>query len=240
MPLIDDLRRDGIARVYPPLGAGPAAELAAYLRAAPCYPGHVRVYGDGVARSWDVTSEICDVWCHSLETTVLAPHLWDLAISLLPAAYAYLEAPPRLYSMNAFWSRASAAPPMSDLQTWHRDRDDDRFLALFVYGTDVLCEEDGPHRFVLGSHDESTIGAHVAPPVLGPAGTTFLADTRGLHMGVKPTSTEPRLIVWARYGVSERPWAYGQDQLAPVDADRLGDRYPPDAATRKMVELVAV
>ncbi len=111
---------------------------------------------------------------------------------------------------------------------------------MFVYGTDVLCEEDGPHRFVLGSHDESTIGAHVAPPVLGPAGTTFLADTRGLHMGVKPTSTEPRLIVWARYGVSERPWAYGQDQLAPVDADRLGDRYPPDAATRKMVELVAV
>ena len=240
------LRRDGIVPVYPPLGAGQAAELAAYLRAAPCYPGHVRVYGDGMPRSFAETAVMTDVWCHNMETVVLAPHVWDLAISLLPAAAQYLDAPPRLYSMNAFWARASDAAPRLDLQTWHRDRDDERFLALFVYGTDVLTEADGPHRFMLGSHDERgpvygdpDVGGYFALPVYGRAGTAFLADTRGLHMGVKPTSAEPRLILWARYGVSERPWAYTNDRLEPVDARRLGERYPADAATRELVRLVA-
>lgn len=233
------LRRDGIVRVYPPLGTGPAAEIAAYLRAAPCYPGHVRVYGDGVPRSFDETAEMTDVWCHDLETVVQAPHLWDLMVSLLPTAARYLDAPPRLYSMNAFWTRASDAPPRVDLQSFHRDKDDERFLALFVYGTDVLSEGDGPHRFVLGSHDSDRLPTEYAPPVYGPAGTAFLANTRGLHMGVKPTSTEPRLILWARWGISERPWAYGQDQTVPVDAAVLGDHYPTDAATRDLVKLVA-
>jgi hypothetical protein len=233
------LRRDGIAPVYPSLGPGPAAEVAAYLRASPCYNEHCKVYSDQVARSFDDTAAIADVWCHDLETIVLAPHVWDLAISLLPSAAAYLEARPRLYSLNAFWSRAGAAPPMAALQTWHRDRDDERFLALFIYGTDVLTEADGPHRFQLGSHDPRRHPVPFAPPVYGPAGTAFLADTRGLHMGVKPTSPEPRLIIWARWGISDRPWAYEQDKLAPVDASRLGDRYPEDAETRDLVRLVA-
>lgn len=239
MPLVEDLRRDGIACVYPPLGPSLAAEIAAYLRAAPCYVGHVKVYGDGVPRSWDETAAMTDIWCHDMETVVLAPHIWDLAISLLPTAAAYLGAPPRLYSMNAFWTRASDVVPRLDLQTFHRDKDDERFLALFVYGTDVLVEADGPHRFILGSHDSERLPSEFAPPVYGPAGTAFLADTRGLHMGVKPTSTEPRLIIWARWGVSDRPWSYDNDRLAPMDARLLGARYPADAATRDLVRLVA-
>lgn len=239
--MIDDLRRDGIARVYPPLGTAQASEVAAYLRAAPCYPGHVRVYGDGIARSWDETAALTDVWCHDMETVVLAPHLWDMAISLLPTAAQYLDAPPRLYSMNAFWTRASDGPPRSDLQTYHRDHDDDRFLALFVYGTDVLRYPDGPHRFRVGTHltdDDDPLDPTVDREIYGPAGTAFLADTRGLHMGVKPTSPDPRLIIWARWGVSERPWSYGQDRLFPVDRAVLGDRYPADAETRDLVKLV--
>lgn len=235
------LRRDGIANVYPPLGPGPAAEIAAYLRAAPCYNEHCKVYSDQVARSWDETAAMADVWCHDLETVVNAPHLWDLAISLLPTAAAYLEAPPRLYSLNAFWTRASDNPPMTDLQTLHRDRDDERFLALFVYGTDVLRYPDGPHTFRVGTHRTDHVPSDITVDheIYGPAGTAFLSDGRGLHMGVKPTSPNPRLILWARWGISERPWAYGQDQLSPVAAALLGDRYPADAATRKLVELVA-
>ena len=236
---IDVLRRDGIARVYPSLGAGQATELAAHLRAAPCYVGHVRVYGDGVPRSFAETAAMTDVWCHDMETVVLAPYVWDLAISLLPTAARYLGAQPRLYSMNAFWVRASEAVPRLGLQTFHRDHDDERFLALFVYGTDVLAEADGPPRFVLGSHDPDHLPIDCAPPVYGPAGTAFLADTRGLHMGVKPTSPEPRLILWARWGISERPWSYDNDRLEPVDARRLGGRYPADPATRDLVRLVA-
>lgn len=239
MPLIDTLRRDGIARVVPPLGAGQAADIAAHLRASPCYPGHVRVYGDKTPRTWAETATMTDVWCHDMETVVAAPHLWDLAISLLPTARAYLEAPPRLYSMNAFWSRASAEPPQTDLQTWHRDRDDERFLALFVYGTDVLTEADGPHRFRPGTQVEGDYPAgEFDVTIYGPAGTAFLADTRGLHMGVKPTGPNARLILWARYCVSDKPWSYDNDELSPVPAAVLGARYPADAETRDLVKLV--
>lgn len=73
--------------------------------------------------------------------------------------------------------------------------------------------------------------------VYGPPGTAFLADTRGLHMGERPT-TGPRLLLWARWGVSERPWAYDNDQTVPVDRATLGDRYPNDSRLRELVSLV--
>ena len=188
-------------------------------------------------RSWTQAREECDVWCHDMATVVTAPYFWELGLSLFPTVAAYLETDePRLYSMNAFWARPSAAAPMRDLQTFHRDHDDERFVALFVYGTDVLEPADGPHRFVRGSHTfREDDGNNDSMNVYGPAGTAFLADTRGLHMGMKPTRGE-RLILWARWCVSERPWSYDQDRLAPVTA--VGDRYRVDARTRELTKLV--
>lgn len=238
MSILGALRLNGIAQVYQSLGCAQAREIADYLRASPCYPGHVKVYGDGVARPFDETAEMTDVWCHDMETIVLAPYVWDLAISMLPTVARYLDARPHLYSMNAFWTRPSDAPPRVDLQSWHRDQDDSKFLALFIYGTDVLNEHDGPHLFKVGTHLGKDDGG-IVHPVYGPAGTAFLADTRGLHMGLKPINRDPRLLIWARWGVSERPWSYGQDQLSPVDAGLLGDRYPADPETRDLVRLVA-
>jgi hypothetical protein len=234
--IVRRLRRDGIAPVYPPLGRGQAQAIREHLRSTPTYPGHVRVYGDGVPRSWEESAERFDVWCHDMATVVAAPYLWDLVISLLPTAGRYLAAPPRLYSLNAFWSRASAEAPRRDLQTWHRDHDDERFLAMFLYGTDVLTAADGPHLFKRGTHEGTEDGE--VESVYGPAGTAFLADTRGLHMGMQPTSPEPRLLIWARWCVSERPWSYDQDRLSPVPADRLGDRYPKDPKVQDLVRLV--
>lgn len=234
--IVERLRSAGIAAVYPPLGRDQAAAIHEHLRSAPTYPGHVRVYGDGVSRSWEECAERFDVWCHDMETVVTAPHLWDMVISLLPAAGCYLDAPPRLYSLNAFWTRASEEAPRRDLQTWHRDRDDERFLAMFLYGTDVLEPADGPHLFKRGTHEGAEDGE--VESVYGPAGTAFLADTRGLHMGMQPTSQRPRLLIWARWCVSERPWSYDQDRLSPVPATRLGDRYPKDRNVRDLVKLV--
>jgi hypothetical protein len=236
--VVDALRLNGIAPVYSPIDRGQAREIADYLRASPCYVGHVKVYGDGIARSFDDIAAMTDVWCHDMETIVRAPYVWDLMISLLPTAARYLDTiTPRLYSMNAFWTRPSDEPVRVDLQSWHRDKDDSRFLALFIYGTDVLNKYDGPHMFKEGTHVGTDDGT--PRPIYGPAGTAFLADTRGLHMGMKPINRAPRLLVWARWGVSERPWSYDQDQLSPVDAALLGDRYPVDSATRDLVRLVA-
>jgi hypothetical protein len=195
------------------------------------------VYGDRTARSVDETAAMTSVWCHDMTSVVTAPHFWEFALALLPQAAAYLGTVPHLYSMNAFWTRASDDLPMRDLQTWHRDYDDEKFLALFVYGTDVMGPDAGPHMFQKGTHESAESGE--VEIIYGPAGTAFLADTRGLHVGMKPTSPDPRLILWARYGVSERPRSYDIDELSPVPSALLGDRYPQDVATREIVKLVA-
>lgn len=176
-----------------------------------------------------------------MDDVLLAPHLLELILSLTPTVASYLEAAPHLYSVNAFWSRPSAGKPWTDLQTYHRDKDDERFLALFVYGTDVLDVDDGPHLFRAGTHARPDLAAEdcferAFPPVsvYGAAGTAFLADTSGLHMGMKPRSGE-RLLIWARWGVSERPASYVWDKLEPAP---IGDRYRVDAATRELVKLV--
>lgn len=220
-----------------------AADIADHLRCAPCYPAHVKVHGDGTPRSFDEIRQTHDLWCHDMHDVVLAPHLWELIVSLIPTAEAYLEARPNLYSVNAFWSRPSNDVAWKDLQTYHRDKDDDRFLALFVYGTDVLDINDGPHLFRVGTHlrldleAEQCFEQEFQPiSIYGPAGTAFLADTRGLHMGCKPRRGE-RLLLWARWGVSARPASYSWDKLEPVE---IGDRYHIDPETRELVKLVAV
>ena len=231
---IDALRENGIARVPLGLGLSQAQEIRHALMKCWCYPGHVKVYGDRVARTFDATRSAFDVWCHDMGDVVQLPHFWDLVASVAPVVGQYLEAPPRLYSVNAFWTRPSDREPQPDIQKYHRDADDDRFLAMFVYGTDVWGDYDGPHVFATRSHRD-TIGPETR--ILGPAGTVFLADTRGLHYGEKPQRGD-RLILWARWGVSERPVAYDIDKLRPVSRAALGGRYPQDRETQELVKLV--
>jgi hypothetical protein len=235
--ILDDLHKNGLAPLYQSLPPHHATHLAAHLRASPCYPGHVRVYGDGLPRPYHhlALSPTVPVFCTDLASVLAAPHLWELVQVLFPVARAYLGADAHVYSLNAFWSNPSPLPPVNDLQTFHRDRDDTAFLTLFVYGTDVLSADDGPHVYQLGTHLHNDLPDPPHGRVYGPAGTAFLADTRGLHLGVPPTR-DPRLLVWARWGVSPRPWAYENDRLEPVPARILGSRL--DSNLRNAVRLV--
>lgn len=136
---------------------------------------------------------------------------------LLRIAEAYLEAPPIVSILTAWWSYPSTSA-LGGMQHFHHDRDDFRCLKLFVYLTDVT-ETTGPHQFVDGTHDaemmqamsdyppsfwtwldrshrktEGEMREWFGPPrtITGPAGSTFLEDTRGLHRGAPPLSG-PRL-----------------------------------------------
>jgi hypothetical protein len=92
--------------------------------------------------------------------------------------------------------------------------DDWRFLKLFIYLTDV-DEGGGPHCYVRTSHTsafgwtakaytqaelEGRFGADKVTTVTGPKGTTFMADTLGVHRGVAPV-TRPRLILQVQYSL---------------------------------------
>lgn len=227
----EDLARRGWARVD---GIEHIDDVNAHFSACRVYPeAHVpqTARRDGRPRvDRSVTGSECV--CTELSDVVLAPYLLDRALALTDVAAAYLgRDPPLLYSANAFWTRPGTASTRPDIQELHCDADDDRFLVLFVYLTDVLDDADGPHEMV-GPDG-------VARKVYGPAGTCFLADTRNRHRGLKPISRE-RGIAWARWGVSDPPASYVWDGNYAIDAARLGDRYPADPRLRESLRLLVI
>jgi hypothetical protein len=152
---------------------------------------------------------------YSLLTVMSCPLIVALinAPEVLSLAGAYLGCCPTLSSVGLRWSFPSNAEA-SDVQRFHRDPDDWRFVKLFVYLTDV-DESSGPHVYVQGSHRanveirarshdlaqiEKRFGPDAAKTVMGPRGTAFMADTAGIHMG-KPPSDRPRLMLIAQYSL---------------------------------------
>lgn len=183
---------------------------------------------DGLARLPDLLSpaDIAEIhdWlrCHAtnstgafaLDVVMNCPHVLRVITDpyILAIAERYLGCRPTLSSIGIRWSFPARAP--TDVQMLHRDPDDWRFLKVFVYLTDV-DETSGPHAYVLGSHKtrgrlrarpytiedvRSDYGPDAVRRVLGSAGTSFIADTYGIHTGELPVN-EKRLIFQCQYSV---------------------------------------
>ena len=90
---------------------------------------------------------------YSTDQVLRAPGLVDVLNDprLVDLVEAYLGCVPTLYSVNAWWSHPANKPEMTNVQYFHRDTDDWRFLTLFIYLTDV-GDDGGPHQVVPGSH----------------------------------------------------------------------------------------
>ena len=140
---------------------------------------------------------------------------------LLRIAEAYLGAPPLITILTSWWTYPSNEPP-GGMQRFHHDRDDFRTLKQFVYLTDVTEDTgphqyvDCSHesyaidantppghdqeirmfwKWLDASHRKSTEDVSKwfeYRTIIGPAGSSFFEDTRGLHRGVPP-KTGPRL-----------------------------------------------
>lgn len=226
--ILDELNRSGIVAL--PWRFDDVGEFVDHLSRCPAYRDHVR---QGKPDAVPIGSY---PWtCHDMADVTCAPGLLEAAIDVMPIAASYLEAPPLLYSLNAFYYEPNAMP-RSDTQEWHRDADDVRFLAMFIYGTDVADDGDGPHQFMRGTQ-QGRSGAGAVETVLGPAGTMFLADTSGLHRGLVPRRGR-RMLAWARWGVSDPPASYKWDGLQPMPAGMIGDRYPADPNIQQAIRLV--
>lgn len=176
------------------------------------------------------TAPPTECFCVPTAAAITAPHLIERAMAYTYTAGAFLQKdPPVCYSANAFWTRAGSAPERPDIQGFHRDMDDERFLAMFVYLTDVMDDSQGPHLL------EGPDG--VVRPVYGPRGTVFLANTMLPHLGRKPKVAH-RGIAWFRWGVSDRPPANQWDKVEPVPSSALGNRYPTDLWLRETMRLL--
>lgn len=243
---IDALRRDGIVQL-PAIGPGPVYDIWTHLTKCEVKNAHVeaKATSEPVRLRSALAAGQWPMMCHAMRDVILAPHLFEAALELRELAQDYFDGErPLLYSMNVIWTQpAPGVPQYQDTHSWHRDGDDRKQLVMFMFGTDVGI--DGAHLYQKGSHRiaDSDLGRDFRDPapesieaIYGPAGSVFLADTGGLHIGLRPR--KHRMLAWARWGVSDPPESYRWDQLAPIPRALLGERYPSDPVLQEAVHLI--
>ncbi|MGC4116304.1 MAG: hypothetical protein QM765_17365 [Myxococcales bacterium] len=203
------LRAQGLAPIPPVFTAAELAEVRAF------FDEQELVGRDGQRFRPGEAPDDVGLGSYPLATLVRCPHLLDLANrpEVLQVARDYLGCAPTISGLRVDWSAPSKRSP-GHVQRFHRDYDDWRFLKLFVYLTDV-DDGGGPHEYVLGLQrgsgrfraeaysDEEVVrqyGTGHHRRVVGPAGTSFMADTWGIHKGNVPT-TGPRMLLQIQYSV---------------------------------------
>jgi hypothetical protein len=217
---LENLRREGIT-YGPVLSANQIAAIRGHLSLKPKYPGHVKIYAKNNSQSTQ---------CFDMDSVITAPGLFKFALGFTDLAAEFLEVePPRLYTFNGFWTYPNGVrdPGPMDL---HRDNDDIRMMVLYLYCTDVLNPDDGAHLYTKRGGNQIR--------VCGPAGTTFITDVSQPHCGPQPL-TNPRLLLWVRWGISTTPASYIWEELKPVPKERVPDFPYGDERLMKSVELVA-
>jgi len=210
------------------------AEVEAHLKTLTIHDGHVPLRGNGQSGSWDSMLSRPVVCPPLVGGTITAPHFLEFALSFTDDMEEYLGGFPYLYSVHSFWTRPSNDRMNEDIQVWHRDRDADHFLVLFMFGSPVMEIEDGPHQFQTRTH-RGVQGGHIEF-MYGRAGDCFIADTRGLHMGMRPTRGQ-RLIHWARWCLGTEPQSYAWDKMAPIAASQVPIARP-DERLRESTKLL--
>lgn len=75
---------------------------------------------------------------------------------LLSLVELYLGCKPICYRVSSWWQipQTHSKYQASNAQRWHRDRDDFRFITLFIYLTDV-DHESGPHCYLPETHNHT-------------------------------------------------------------------------------------
>jgi len=224
--LADALQSHGVV-MLPEMSREHVSEMLAFLRTCPRYACHVerdrQPYAGG------------DVACWSMDDVLAAPNFFEFALSWAGVAWDYLGCTPRMYSVNAFETFPADTRLNPDIQEFHTDKDDDKFLALFVYLTDVTTPEDGAHEYQMGTH--AGLESRGLAQICGSAGTAFLSDGKGRHRGLRPQHGS-RVIAWARWGISDPPASYLWDHMKPSSRAVLGDRYPTDPVLQDQIKLV--
>lgn len=208
-PFVRELDRDGYAVLDIGIEPSAVAEMRAFL------DGREVVIASGDRVRVDRVPVGTTMAAYPLPTVLNCPSVLEFINSslVLDIVAEYLGCKPTLSSIGIRWSFPNANGE-ADIQAFHRDPDDWRFLKLFVYLTDVDAAT-GPHVYVAGSHRvngrlsarpyaaaevEHRFGRDNLRTVVGPAGTAFLCDTYGIHRGAPPT-VGPRLILQAQYSL---------------------------------------
>ena len=225
--VVDALRADGI---FPSLQLPPDvhAEIREFASQTPCFGNFDRkmefVAADHAAAEARYGKAILSG--HHFERSLDSPGVRAVQSDplLTDVARHYLGAQAQLITTRIWWSFPTSASEadrsLASLDKFHFDLDDWRMLKFFFNLVDV-DDGTGPHVYVRGSHARrkmkhqlTLLVGHAADEVLdyygagspvtltGPAGSGFVEDPFGFHMGTVPT-TAPRLMMEVGFGVSK-------------------------------------
>lgn len=130
-----------------------AAELREYFRALPVHKGAHLFSFEGRPQPLPNVRADFPMAGYSSDFVPKAPGLLEVLNdpSLIDLIEQYLGCVPTLYSLKAWWTFPADKPEMTNVQFFHRDTDDGRFLTPFLYLTDV-GPDGGPYEVVPGSH----------------------------------------------------------------------------------------
>jgi hypothetical protein len=262
---LNALQHDGVAIAPWTMEYADLFEMLVFLDECDVWPAHVAGKASQHPPKKLKAARMDGEWpafAPTMDDVVRAPHFLEYALRCYPIAKEYFGEPPVLYSVNVFWTQP-AATQYGETHTWHRDGDDRKQLGMFLFGTDV--SEDSAHLYQRGTHrlpnGEAPASAslsgdlhphaeliaaqggdnHNPDPanvikVFGPAGTIFLEDPNGVHMGMRPS--KPRCFAWARFGVSSPSASYKWDNLRPASKELIGDRFPSDPELQAAIRFV--
>lgn len=180
----------------------------------PCHP----VTSDGKWLSpirFDTLSPVQPIYKFREESLIRNASIQQLMADpvFIGIAEAYLGCTPVMSSVMLWWT-TSSNPHDAGGQLYHFDMDYIKWLKFFIYLNDVTFE-NGPHRFIRGTHRRGTQPAELLKlgyaritdeniskyyscdsfiEFVGKAGTVFAEDTRGFHKG-EPVKTGQRLVL---------------------------------------------
>jgi hypothetical protein len=226
---VERLRQTGCLDLGPLLRPDQAGDIQRHLASRPLLVGRAPGHSEGQAASLDSLPPDKPYACHGYLDLWSSPHLLEVVSQdrILDLVQGYLGCTPTLYALNAFWALPDR-PPDPQRQSFHRDLEDFRSLALFTLLTPVEAPEEGGHYYVEGSHDAAILEAAlradgadtkidylIASPFIpslsmrlfhrtarhfhGQAGATLCADPYGLHRSVAPRQ-RPQLLLEVRFG----------------------------------------
>ena len=155
---INELENRGCQKLQNPLSTEEVEEIRTFFSTVDGYSAHVCARSDGIARNLSNGAMDYQYLSFPLATIRQCPHISKILSnkSMHAVAKSYLGQNPILYSINTFWNfpnpqvarkgGAILQKEYDGVQTWHRDKDDFKFLAFFIFLTDT-SESDGSHLF---------------------------------------------------------------------------------------------
>lgn len=193
--MINKLREDGIILLPNFINNEKLENIQNYFENKPGWNAHVPKASN--SKPYNLTADYqFPMFSYSADDSLNCKEIFDLVVDpfLLSIAFRYINCFPTCYSVNTYKTL-----PNRDYSTHtpHRDFDDYKFLACFVYLSDVLDEDSGPMIFYPKTHRQGVRSNPV--PIMGKKGTVVICDPYALHHGSVPRETT-RFASWWRYG----------------------------------------